>query len=117
MTKESCLTRGIILKVIFLEFCPVLTKIYFSKSVALNSVNTACSSFSVVQKSVDIPVLIGSGVTADNYPVYKSAHALIIGSYFKTAHRWHGDIDEKILSDFMDIVRKDRSSENIQEEK
>ncbi|XP_060561400.1 uncharacterized protein F13E9.13, mitochondrial-like isoform X1 [Ruditapes philippinarum] len=71
----------------------------------------------VVQKSVDIPVLIGSGVTADNYPVFKSAHALIIGSYFKMAHRWHGDIDEKILSDFMDIVRKDRSSENIQEEK
>ena len=70
-------------------------------------------SLLAVQKCVDIPVLIGSGVTADNYPVYKSAHALIIGSYFKTAHNWHGDIDENILTEFMDLVRKDRSSEEM----
>ncbi|XP_053401619.1 uncharacterized protein F13E9.13, mitochondrial-like [Mercenaria mercenaria] len=63
-----------------------------------------------VQKSVNIPVLIGSGVTADNYPVYKSAQALIIGSYFKKGHHWDGDIDENVLTDFMDLVRKERSS-------
>jgi len=59
----------------------------------------------VVQKAVNIPVLVGSGVTAGNYVQYKSATGLIIGSYFKHGHVWHGDIDEKVLADFMDAVR------------
>lgn len=58
---------------------------------------------------MSVPVLIGSGVTADNYKSYNSAHALIIGSYFKKGHHWDGDMDEKVLANFMDLVRKQRS--------
>ncbi|KAL4234176.1 hypothetical protein ACF0H5_005829 [Mactra antiquata] len=59
-----------------------------------------------VQDSVSIPVLIGSGVTASNFNDYKTAYGLIIGSYFKYNGHWNQDIDEKKVTDFMNIVRK-----------
>ncbi|WAR11512.1 YSMU-like protein [Mya arenaria] len=58
-----------------------------------------------VQKAVSIPVLVGSGVTIQNYQEYKSATGLIIGSYFKKGHHWSEEIDETVLADFMDMVR------------
>ena len=64
--------------------------------------------FSEVQEAVSIPVLIGSGVTLENYSKYKSANALIIGSYFKKGHHWSNEIDESFLKDFMDMVKRDR---------
>ena len=36
-----------------------------------------------VEKHVDMPVMIGSGVTSSNLHNYVKAHALIIGSHFK----------------------------------
>ena len=62
-----------------------------------------------VQEAVSIPVLVGSGVTMENYSKYKSANALIVGSYFKQGHHWRNDIDETCLKNFMDMVRRDRS--------
>ena len=62
-----------------------------------------------VQEAVSIPVLVGSGVTMENYSKYKSANALIVGSYFKQGHHWSNNIDETCLKNFMDMVRRDRS--------
>lgn len=36
-----------------------------------------------VKKSVDVPVLVGSGVTLNNVHKYKGADGFIIGSHFK----------------------------------
>ena len=63
--------------------------------------------FADVQGSVSIPVLIGSGVTMDNFQQYKAASALIIGSYFKQSHHWANQIDAGFVKDFMDMVKKE----------
>lgn len=42
----------------------------------------------------DIPVLVGSGVTADNVGRFADAHGLIVGSYFKRGGKWWEDLDE-----------------------
>ena len=62
-----------------------------------------------VKEAVSIPVLVGSGVTMENYIKYKSANALIVGSYFKQEHHWSNNIDETCLQNFMDMVRRARS--------
>lgn len=36
-----------------------------------------------MKKSVDVPVLVGSGVTLNNVHAYMGADGFIIGSYFK----------------------------------
>ncbi|XP_063293500.1 uncharacterized protein F13E9.13, mitochondrial-like [Pelobates fuscus] len=59
-----------------------------------------------VQRSVKIPVLIGSGVTLDNVEKYMEANALIVGSHFKKDGYWKNDVvSDKVIS-FMDRVRK-----------
>lgn len=66
-------------------------------------------TFSDVQKAVDIPVLIGSGVTNDNVEQYKSAHGLIVGSYFKKDGHWNNDLDNDRLKIFMESVKSLRT--------
>ncbi len=47
-----------------------------------------------VRDAVDIPVLIGSGLTADNIEKYfPAADAFIIGSYFKHGGDWKNEVD------------------------
>ena len=41
----------------------------------------------------DMPVLVGSGVTAGNLQHYSQAHGLIIGSEFKVGGKWENDLD------------------------
>lgn len=41
------------------------------------------SYFIEVKKSVDIPVLVGSGVTVSNVHEYRGVDGFIIGSHFK----------------------------------
>ncbi|XP_052061195.1 uncharacterized protein F13E9.13, mitochondrial-like [Mytilus californianus] len=62
-----------------------------------------------VQKAVDIPVLIGSGVTNDNVEQYKSAHGLIVGSYFKKDGHWNNELDTDRLKSFMESVKSLRT--------
>ncbi|XP_013080594.2 uncharacterized protein F13E9.13, mitochondrial-like [Biomphalaria glabrata] len=57
---------------------------------------------------VTIPVLVGSGVTQDNYHLYKQAHALIVGSHFKHSGHWHENLDLKRIESFMETVRQVR---------
>ncbi|KAK3607391.1 hypothetical protein CHS0354_022553 [Potamilus streckersoni] len=59
-----------------------------------------------VQQSIRLPVLIGSGVTKDNYQEYSSANGLIIGSYFKKGGNWQNPVESKRVMELMEIVRK-----------
>lgn len=47
-----------------------------------------------VREAVKIPLIVGSGVTADNVPQYfKKVDAVIVGSEFKVHGKWYNDID------------------------
>ena len=47
-----------------------------------------------VKNNVGVPVLAGSGITAENIKVYlEYCDALIIGSYFKEEGKWYNPID------------------------
>jgi len=60
-----------------------------------------------VKNSVNIPVLVGSGVTLENVDSYLNiADALIVGSYFKEKGHWAGRVDFKRVKSFMDKVNK-----------
>ncbi|XP_075230052.1 uncharacterized protein F13E9.13, mitochondrial [Lycorma delicatula] len=59
-----------------------------------------------VKKSVNIPVLVGSGVTIDNVNEYLGADGLIIGTYFKKHERWENEVCETRVKDFMEKVNK-----------
>ncbi len=56
----------------------------------------------LIKSKIDIPVLIGSGINADNISVfYPYADAFIIGSYFKEKGYWANKLDIKRIADFM----------------
>ncbi len=55
-----------------------------------------------VRHSVDLPVLVGSGVTADNLGEYMNADALIVGSDFKVDGKWYNPVDKERVVRFMD---------------
>lgn len=59
-----------------------------------------------VKKSVEMPVLIGSGVTIENLHHYIQASALIIGSYFKEGGLWSGPVDSARVQAFMAKVER-----------
>jgi membrane complex biogenesis BtpA family protein len=60
-----------------------------------------------VKAAVDIPVLVGSGVTIENVDRYLAvADALIIGSYFKYNGRWSQGVDAERVTSFMNRVNQ-----------
>ena len=60
--------------------------------------------FSDVQRSINIPVLVGSGVTQDNVDKYIDANAFIVGSYFKKGGHWMEELDGGRVERFMKAV-------------
>ncbi len=49
-----------------------------------------------VKANVNIPVIAGSGITADNIHLYyEYCDAFIIGSYFKKDNKWFNTVDDK----------------------
>ena len=59
-----------------------------------------------VKQSVDLPVLIGSGINSDNVSDFLSiADGLIIGSYFKKDNYWENDIDPGKVKQLMKKVK------------
>ncbi|ROT81526.1 putative uncharacterized protein F13E9.13, mitochondrial-like [Penaeus vannamei] len=58
-----------------------------------------------VISKVDLPVLIGSGVTSDNVHKYMDAHGFIVGSHFKTGGSWMGDLEYEKIESFTTLVR------------
>ncbi|MFN8455105.1 MAG: BtpA/SgcQ family protein [Anaerolineae bacterium] len=60
-----------------------------------------------VKAAVNIPVLVGSGVTVENVERYLAvADALIIGSYFKKGGHWIQGVDFERVKRFMEKVNK-----------
>lgn len=58
-----------------------------------------------VKDILDIPVLIGSGVTIDNVADYwQACDGVIVGSSFKSGGGWMNSVDEDRVDDFMDQV-------------
>lgn len=58
-----------------------------------------------VLESVDLPVLVGSGVTKDNVHRFLDAHGLIVGSYFKEGGRWAGELELQRVREFTQLVK------------
>ncbi|XP_029949417.1 uncharacterized protein F13E9.13, mitochondrial-like [Salarias fasciatus] len=58
-----------------------------------------------VSRSVNIPVLIGSGVTFDNMESYLDASGIIIGSHFKLGGHWANAVDPHRVKRFMGKIR------------
>lgn len=55
-----------------------------------------------VREAVDLPVLVGSGITDENAQAYAPyTDAFIIGSHFKTDGRWEMPVDEQRVTHFM----------------
>lgn len=62
-----------------------------------------------VKASVNIPVLVGSGITFENVERYLAvADALIVGSYFKQGGHWTQGVNVERVKAFMDRVNKVR---------
>ena len=57
--------------------------------------------FETVLKTVSVPVIIGSGVTVENIHQFRSADAIIVGSYFKHGGVWWNEISEGRVSTLM----------------
>ncbi|XP_055344906.1 uncharacterized protein F13E9.13, mitochondrial-like [Paramacrobiotus metropolitanus] len=65
----------------------------------------------VTMKKVDIPVLLGSGVTADTLHAFaNNCHGMIVGSEFKKGGLWYNDVDEGRVKKFMDNIRELRET-------
>lgn len=63
-----------------------------------------------VLQTVDIPVLVGSGVTLDNVSSFLNANGLIIGSYFKEDGNWAKDLNPEKVTAFMKKVEQQRNN-------
>ncbi len=63
-----------------------------------------------VKYSVNLPVIIGSGISFENIEDYLPiADAFIVGSYFKENGFWKNKLDNNKVKNFMDLVQKLRS--------
>jgi uncharacterized protein len=84
---------------------------FLSDGVIVTGPATGCETnleeLAEVKRSVNIPVLVGSGVTCDNLEKYYDlADALIIGSYFKANGFWKNRIDQERLQAFKEKLRE-----------
>ena len=60
-------------------------------------------------KEINMPILIGSGVTKENVvDLMRYADGMIVGSYFKEGNNWKNNIDQKKVIDFVKTVEKIR---------
>lgn len=58
-----------------------------------------------VHGAINIPLIVGSGVTADNISLYFGrVDAMIVGSEFKVNGKWYNDIDARRIKKL--IIRK-----------
>jgi len=70
------------------------------------------SELKAVLAGTKLPVLIGSGVDAENLEQYISAHGLIVGSYFKTSGRWEDPVDLSVVKEFVALAGKLRGTKS-----
>ncbi|RDJ23174.1 BtpA family membrane complex biogenesis protein [Bosea caraganae] len=63
-----------------------------------------------VRDSTKLPVLVGSGVTAENVAaIFGFADAVIVASSLKHEGGWWNEVDPKRVAHFMDVVRTARA--------
>ena len=62
------------------------------------------SELAAVRTATSLPVLVGSGVTADNVHHYACADGLIVGSWFKQGGMWSNRVDKDRVSSFMNRI-------------
>lgn len=68
-------------------------------------IETDLAELQQVKAAVNIPVLVGSGITLENVDRYLAiADALIVGSYFKQDGHWTQEVDFDRVKIFMDKV-------------
>jgi len=82
---------------------------FLSDGVIITGVSTGSSAdpleINEVKNKVRIPVLVGSGVTAENLEKYlEISDALIVGSYFKKNGYWENELMPETIKKFMDKV-------------
>jgi len=64
-----------------------------------------------VNKSVQIPILVGSGVTLENLETYLPlSDAMIVGSYFKEKGHWANHLQYEKVATFMEKTNRLRAS-------
>ncbi|KAG7172993.1 uncharacterized protein F13E9.13, mitochondrial-like [Homarus americanus] len=56
-------------------------------------------------RSVDLPVLVGSGVTKENVHKFINANGFIVGSHFKRDGKWTGELEYHRVKAFTDLVK------------
>ncbi|KAI6183224.1 hypothetical protein M3Y97_00466100 [Aphelenchoides bicaudatus] len=66
-----------------------------------------------VQHTINLPVLIGSGIDRKNFKKFFNAHGFIVGSYFKKGGHWKNELDEMKISNFVSLVRGQRRNHNL----
>lgn len=65
-----------------------------------------------VRRAVELPVLVGSGVTLENLDRFVgTAHGLIVGSHFKEGGKWQRPVDPQRLAAFMSRVEQLRAGQ------
>ena len=58
-----------------------------------------------VRSKCSLPIVIGSGITEENYGDFMDADAFIIGSYFKTGGKWFNELDSNKIKRFMNLIK------------
>ena len=84
---------------------------FLSDGVIVTGISTGVAAspeeLAQVKAAIDIPVLVGSGVTLDNVEQYLAvADALIIGSYFKQGGHWSQGVDVERVEAFIAKVNR-----------
>ena len=69
---------------------------------------TSLKEMQFVKESVNIPVLIGSGVDDANMGQYLGASAMIIGSHFKEEGHWSNPVSFDRVRSFMSKIERIR---------
>lgn len=69
---------------------------------------TSVKEMHCVKDTVNIPVLIGSGVDDNNVEQYLGAHAMIIGSHFKEDGHWSNPVSFDRVHSFMSKIERMR---------
>ncbi|XP_018333850.1 uncharacterized protein F13E9.13, mitochondrial [Agrilus planipennis] len=64
------------------------------------------NDLNALKASTSLPIIMGSGITKDNFGDYLDADAFIVGSHFKQGGIWNTDVCEKRVKQFMSIIKR-----------
>ncbi|XP_077570158.1 uncharacterized protein F13E9.13, mitochondrial [Stigmatopora nigra] len=86
---------------------------FLSDGLVLTGISTGVGAdpqeLAEVSRATSLPVLVGSGVTAENARGYLAASGLIVGSHFKEGGVWSGPLSSERVDHFMTQMRRLRT--------